>query len=144
MIGSPNRVLVCQHNTLCRASLSARKISRVDIKASAEKILYTFVLRGAEREIDLPPNLIRRITKLIEQGHYDPAIFEAAKMSVFDTIERHEFSSFLKCNGLGNLGPPSRMIRLFVGLLAMFAGSWLGFIYIFLDTPAKDRCPVNI
>lgn len=150
--GSRDRLFNCEidqtslriDNIRTRSLSFGRTISRSDIEASALKILSTFVVRGAERKIDLPPILLSKIIKSIEQSRYDPEIFEAAKVHVFEAIERHEFPNFLKCRGLQNLGPSSRLSRLFVGLLAMFGGFWVGFIYILLDTPVKNRCWVSI
>lgn len=126
-------------NARTRSLSFARTISRSDIRASAEKILYTYLFKDAEREIDLPPNIISRITKSIEESRYDPEIFEAAKIYTFEAIERHEFPNFLDYKGLGNLVQSSRMSRLFIGLLAMFGGFWAGFIFILLDTPIGSR-----
>lgn len=131
-------------NVRTRSLSSARTISRSDIRASAEKIIYTFLLKGAKREIDLPPNIISRITKLVEENRYDPGVFEAAKVYTFEAIERHEFPKFLDYKGLGNLVQSSRRSRLFIGLLAMFGGFWTGFIYILLDTPSQNRNWVSI
>ena len=118
----------------------AHTVSRADIKASAEKILYTFLLPGAEREITLPHAITHAITIGIEErGRDDPEVFDAAKDYVFQAMERDAFPGFLRMKALGNLVPPSMMMRLVIGLLAMFAGFWLSFAFIFLDTRRADR-----
>lgn len=131
-------------NVRTRSLSFAHTISRSDIRASAEKILYTFLLKGAEREIDLPPHIISEITKSIEGRRYDSIIFEAAKVYTFEVIERQAFPNFLQYKGLGNLVQASRMSRLFIGLLAIFGGCWPGFIFILLDSPIQRRKWVSI
>ncbi|RDW87706.1 hypothetical protein BP5796_03400 [Coleophoma crateriformis] len=112
----------------------AHTVARQDIRASAEKILFTFLLPGAEREIILPNSITQEITISIEErGRDDPEVFDAAKDYVFQAMERDAFPGFLRMKALGNLVPPSMMMRLIVGLLSMFAGFWVAFILIFLN-----------
>jgi len=118
----------------------AHTVARADIRASAEKILYTFLLPGAEREITLPHQIVSEITIGIEEnGRDDPEIFDAAKDYVFQAMERDAFPGFLRMRALGNLVPPSMMLRLVVGLLAMFGAFWTAFVLIFLDYPRHIR-----
>ncbi|TAQ90151.1 hypothetical protein B7494_g1548 [Chlorociboria aeruginascens] len=118
----------------------AHTVARADIRASAEKILYTFLLPGAEREIILPHAITQEITISIEErGRDDPEVFDAAKDYVFQAMERDAFPGFLRMKALGNLVPPSMMMRLIVGLLAMFAAFWVAFILIFLNYPRHIR-----
>ncbi|KAF4632686.1 hypothetical protein G7Y89_g5447 [Cudoniella acicularis] len=118
----------------------AHTVARADIRASAEKILYTFLLPGAEREIILPHAITQEITMSIEErGRDDPEVFDAAKDYVFQAMERDAFPGFLRMKALGNLVPPSMMMRLVLGLLAMFGGFWVAFILIFLDYPRLTR-----
>lgn len=113
-------------------------VSRSDIRASAEKILYTYLLRGSEREIVLPEVILQSIANAIEvDGRDDPELFDEAKDYVFQAMERDAFPGFLSAKALGNLVPASAMIRLIVGLLAMFSGFWAGFTLIFLDVEPK-------
>lgn len=122
----------------------AHTVARADIRASAEKILYTFLLPGAEREIMLPHTLSHDITVAIEeQGRDDPEVFDAAKDYVFQAMERDAFPGFLRTKALGNLVPPSLMMRIIVGLLAIFGGLWAAFILIFLDEPRHTRAWVS-
>lgn len=73
-----------------------RLVARADIRASAEKIFYTYLLSGSEREITLPHAIIHDITVSIEeQGRDDPEVFDEAKDYVFQAIERDVFPGFL-------------------------------------------------
>lgn len=118
----------------------AHTVARADIKTSAEKILYTFLLPNAEREITLPHSITHEITVSIEdRGRDDPEVFDAAKDYVFQAMERDAFPGFLRMKALGNLVPSSMVMRLIVGLLSMFGAFWTGFILIFLDYPRSTR-----
>ncbi|MCJ1425229.1 Bud site selection protein, Revert to axial protein 1, partial [Sticta canariensis] len=106
----------------------AHTVARADIRASAEKILYTFLLPGSEREIILPQAILNDITTSIEEeGRDDPEVFDAAKDYTFQAMERDAFPGFLRAKALGNLVPPSSFLRLCLGLLGMFGGFWAGF-----------------
>ncbi|KAI9816953.1 MAG: Bud site selection protein, Revert to axial protein 1 [Thelocarpon impressellum] len=123
----------------------AHTVARADIRASAEKILYTFLLPGSEREIILPDSITGRITRSIEEeGRDDPEVFDAAKDYVFQAMERDAFPGFLRTKALGNLVPPSMMLRLILGLLSMFGGFWAAFVLIFLDYPRNKRAWITL
>ncbi|KAI1421854.1 putative RGS domain protein [Xylaria sp. FL1777] len=118
----------------------AHAVAREDIRASAEKILYTFLLPGAEREITLPGSITTDITTAIEQdGRDDPEVFDVAKDYVFQAMERDAFPGFLRARALGNLIPPTIIARLIVGLIAMFGGFWTAFVLIFLNASRNTR-----
>jgi hypothetical protein len=122
----------------------ANTVARADLRASAEKILYTYLLGGAEREIILPQGILNDIVISIEDDHRDdPEVFDAAKDYVFQAMERDAFPGFLRSKALGNLVPPSMFARLLLGLLALFGGFWAGFACIFLDLPKHTRCWVS-
>ena len=122
----------------------AHTVARADIRASAEKILYTFLLPGSEREIILPQGILTDITTSIEEeGRDDPEVFDAAKDYTFQAMERDAFPGFLRAKALGNLVPPSSFLRLILGLLAMFGGFWAGFACILLNKPKHIRCWVS-
>ena len=71
-------------------------VERSDVRASAEKILYTFLLPGAEREIIVPLEIHTKVVSDIEEdGRDDPEVFEAAKDYVFQAMERDAFPGFL-------------------------------------------------
>lgn len=119
-------------------------VSRADIRASAEKVLYTYLLPGAEREIILPAGINNAVTHAIEnEGRDDPEVFDAAKDYVFQAMERDAFPGFLRSKALGNLVPPSIMFRLVLGLLSLFGAFWTGFILIFLNYSRQTRCWVS-
>lgn len=112
-------------------------VRRQDIRASAEKILYTFLLPGAEREITLPDSITQDVTSAIEEhGRDDPEVFDVAKDYVFQAMERDAFPGFLRMKALGNLIPPTLIMRLVIGLVAMFGAFWTAFVLIFLN---RDR-----
>ena len=116
-------------------------VSRADIRASAEKILYTFLLPGAEREIILPQGILNDITTAIEkEGRDDPEVFDTAKDYVFQAMERDAFPGFLRAKALGNIVQPSMLLRLIIGLVALFAAFWAAFVLIFLDKSHTTRC----
>ncbi|CAK3754999.1 regulator of G signaling superfamily [Lecanosticta acicola] len=116
-------------------------VARADIRASAEKILYTFLLPGAEREIILPQGVINEITDSIEnEGRDDPEVFDTAKDYVFQAMERDAFPGFLRAKALGNIVQPSIMLRMIAGLVCMFAGFWTAFVLLFLNKDRASRC----
>lgn len=116
-------------------------VARADIRASAEKILYTYLLPGAEREIILPQGILNDVTNAIErEGRDDPEVFDAAKDYVFQAMERDAFPGFLRAKALGNIVPPSMMLRLIVGLVSLFGAFWAAFVLIFLDKDRPTRC----
>lgn len=120
-------------------------VAREDIRASAEKILYTFLLPGAEREITLPGSITTDITNAIEQdGRDDPEVFDVAKDYVFQAMERDAFPGFLRARALGNLIPPTIIARLIIGLISLFAGFWAALILIFLNRDRLNRCWVSL
>lgn len=119
-------------------------VARQDIRQSAEKILYTFLLPGSEREIAIPDQLVQEIiTSIEEHGRDDPEVFDAAKDYVFQAMERDAFPGFLRAKALGNLVPTSMTLRLVIGLLAMFGAFWAGFILIFLNYDRQTRAWVS-
>lgn len=133
-----------QHDPNSDSNSPAHTVARADIRASAEKILYTFLLPGAEREITLPHAITHDITICIEErGRDDPEVFDAAKDYVFQAMERDAFPGFLRMKALGNLIPPSMMMRLIIGLFSLFAAFWVAFTLIFLNYPRHTRVWVN-
>ena len=78
------------------SSFIGSAVRRADIRASAEKILYTFLLPGSEREIVLPQSMIDYIIHAIEdERRDDPEIFDEAKDYTFQAMERDAFPGFL-------------------------------------------------
>lgn len=120
-------------------------VARADIRASAEKILYTFVLPGSEREIVLPEQILNHIIHAIEEdGRDDPEVFNDAKEYVFQAMERDAFPGFLQAKALGNLVPLSVLLRLGFGLACLMAGFWGGFYVILTNRSRAVRCWVRI
>lgn len=116
-------------------------VARADIRASAERILYTFLLPGAEREIILPQSILSDITNNIEkEGRDDPEVFDQAKDYVFQAMERDAFPGFLRAKALGNIVRPSMLLRLILGLVALFGALWTAFVLIFLNYGRAIRC----
>ncbi|KAF2735762.1 regulator of G protein signaling superfamily [Polyplosphaeria fusca] len=115
---------------------------REDLRASAEKILYTYLLPGSEREIIIPQSILHEVQEAIEgpDQRSDPELFDAAKDYVFQAMERDAFPGFLQSKGLGNLVPQSMMLRLIIGLISFFGAVWAAFILIFLDKSRPTRC----
>ncbi|KAK3628883.1 Bud site selection protein, Revert to axial protein 1 [Elasticomyces elasticus] len=68
-----------------------------DLQASAWKVLRTYLLSGAEREIIIPEYILSRVTGAIEQAtRCDPEVFDAARDCVFRAMERDAFPSFMR------------------------------------------------
>lgn len=123
----------------------ARTVARPDIRASAEKILYTYLLPGSEREIVLPNYILHRVIHAVEdQGRDDPEAFNEAKEYVFQAMERDAFPGFLQAKALGNLVPLGILIRLALALVCLMAGFWAGFYVILKDKPRPIRCLVGV
>jgi len=132
------------HNRSGSSSGTQTAVNRADVRASAERILYTYLLPGAEREIILPQSIVNEITEEIEQNERDdPEVFDSAKDYVFQAMDRDAFPGFLQSKALGNLVPPSITMRLIIGLLGLFAAFWVGFVLIFLDYSKVTRCWVS-
>jgi hypothetical protein len=119
---------------------------REDLRASAEKILYTYLLPGSEREIIIPHSILQDVQEAIEgpDQRADPELFDNAKDYVFQAMERDAYPGFLQNKGLGNLVPQSMMVRLIVGLISFFTAMWASFILIFLDASRATRCWVRL
>ncbi|KAF2758582.1 regulator of G protein signaling superfamily [Pseudovirgaria hyperparasitica] len=122
------------------------QISRSDIRASAEKILYTYLLPGSEREIILPQSILNDVTDAIEgpDQRSDPELFDSARDYVFQAMERDAFPGFLRAKALGNIVPSSMFFRVIFGLVCMFAGFWTAFILIFLNYHHATRAWIII
>lgn len=119
-------------------------VDRQDIRASAEKILYTYLLPGSEREIVLPETMVSTVINLIEDdGRDDPEVFDPAKDYVFQAMERDAFPGFLQAKALGNIVPLSILVRLIFALVAFFGGFWAAFYVVLRNKPRNIRCWVR-
>lgn len=126
------------------SSSPGHTVSRPDLRASAEQILYTFILPGSEREIVLPQAMVDRMIYAIEEeGRDDPEVFDSAKEYVFQAMERDAFPGFLQAKALGNLVPLDILIRLIIGLLTLGAGFWAGYYFILRNKSRRVRCWVR-
>jgi hypothetical protein len=127
-------------------------ISRADLVASAERIYARYLLPGSEKEIYLPPQL--RITSFPLSSSAEPDLedeaqqaalarvpdmFHPQKEYVFRTMEADVFPRFLRSKAFGNLTPVSALVRLTLGLLALWAGFATAFSFIFLDVNRQKR-----
>ncbi|KAI9932887.1 hypothetical protein ASPWEDRAFT_47292 [Aspergillus wentii DTO 134E9] len=116
-------------------------VARADIRASAEKILYTYLIPGSEREIVLPEDMVHGIINLVEDdGRDDPEVFDPAKDYVFQAMERDAFPGFLQAKALGNLVPLTIIARLAFALISFGGGFWGAFYVILRDKPRHIRC----
>lgn len=116
-------------------------VARNDIRASAEKILYTYLLPGSEREIILPETMVSTIINLIEDDNRDdPEVFDPAKDYVFQAMERDAFPGFLQAKALGNLVPLSIIARLAFALISFGGGFWGAFYVVLRNKPRDIRC----
>ena len=120
-------------------------VARADIRASAERIMYTYLLPGSEREIILPNEMVSSIINMIEDdGRDDPEVFDSAKDYVFQAMERDAFPGFLQARALGNLVPLDILARLAFALLAFFGGFWGAWYVVLRDKPKHIRCWVSL
>ncbi|CAG8031103.1 unnamed protein product [Penicillium salamii] len=116
-------------------------VDRNDIRASAEKILYTYLLPGSEREIMLPEPMVSSIINLVEDdGRDDPEVFDPAKDYVFQAMERDAFPGFLQAKALGNIVPLSTILRLAFALISFGGGFWGAFYVVLRNKPRNIRC----
>ncbi|KAN0068862.1 RGS domain containing protein [Elaphomyces granulatus] len=116
-------------------------VARSDIRRSAEKILYTYLLQNSEREIILPEDMASSITEMVESdGRDDPEVFDVAKDYVFQAMERDAFPGFLRAKALENLVPPSIVACLTFALTCFGGGFWAAFFVVLTDAPRNIRC----
>ncbi|KAJ1032481.1 hypothetical protein NDA16_000505 [Ustilago loliicola] len=128
-------------------------ITRTDLIASAERIYARYLLLGSEKEIYLPAPLrinsfpISSSTLPHPQDAEQqralariPDMFHSQKEYVFRTMEADVFPRFLRAKAFGNLTPISVLVRLSLGLLALWAALATAFSFIFLDVNRAKRC----
>ncbi|KAF1993737.1 regulator of G protein signaling superfamily [Amniculicola lignicola CBS 123094] len=121
--------------------LPTGNITRANLQASAEKILYTYLLPGSEKEIVLPQAIVKEVLAGVEeQQRHDPEIFDDAKDYVFYAMERDAFPGFLQAKAFGNLTPVNVALRVVVGLVSLFGGLWAAFTLVFLNYSRLGRC----
>lgn len=118
------------------------------IRESAERIVATYLMPGAPHEMLLPEDGTgRSLSTAIREATSkagsikNPRIFDEAMAYVFDALEREVYPVFLSRRALSNVQPVSSVVRLTVGLLALFGAFWLSFVFILLDwKPQRQRC----
>lgn len=119
-------------------------VARSDIRASALRVLYTYLLPGSEREVVLPDSIVEDIVHMVEEeGRDDPEVFDTAKDYVFQAMERDAFPGFLQAKALGNLVPPSILARLIIALTSFGGAFWAAFYVILTDASRTTRCWVS-
>lgn len=120
-------------------------VARSDIRASAVRILYTYLLSGSDREVILPETIVNDIVHMVEEdGRDDPEVFDTAKDYVFQAMERDAFPGFLQAKALGNMVPLSILIRLILALVSLGGAFWAAFYVVLSDQPRHVRCWVSI
>ncbi|KAK9760110.1 Bud site selection protein, Revert to axial protein 1, partial [Basidiobolus ranarum] len=114
------------------------KIQRDDLRQSAEKIYYKYIVSGAEKELVLPEMIRQRISQMVENDHRDdPEVFLEAKLFVFDYMAQDSFPRFIRARAYSNLVTLHAMFRLVLGLFILFFGFTVEFTLIFLDYQPK-------
>ncbi|ORX95750.1 G-protein signaling regulator [Basidiobolus meristosporus CBS 931.73] len=110
------------------------KVKREDLRQSAEKIYYKYIVSGAEKELILPEMIKYRISHMIEVDQRDdPEVFLEAKLFVFDYMAQDSFPRFIRARAYSNLVALHAMFRLVLGLFILFIGFTVEFTLIFLD-----------
>ena len=119
-------------------------VTREDIRASAVRILYTFLLPGSEREVQLPEQMRNEIICMIEdEGRDDPEVFDDPKDFVFQAMERDAFPRFLQAKVFGNLVQQSITVRLVMAGASLLGAFWAAWYGILSDQPRNVRCWVS-
>lgn len=116
-------------------------VMRGDIRACAERIVYTYLIPGAEREIILPEAITSEVVRLVEEeGRDDPEVFDQAKDYVFQAMEKDAFPGFLHAKALGNLVPADKFVRLVCALTAFGGAFWAAWYLLLTNSPRQTRC----
>lgn len=119
-------------------------VTREDIRASAVRVLYTYLLPGSEREVQLPEHMRNQIISMIEdEGRDDPEVFDDPKDFVFQAMERDAFPRFLQSKVFGNLVQQSVTVRLVLAAASLLGAFWAAWYCILSDQPRSTRCWVG-
>ncbi|CAG8559293.1 501_t:CDS:2 [Ambispora gerdemannii] len=111
-----------------------RPITRDDIKFSADRIYYRYVVAQSEKEINLSEPIRERMRIAIEKNHRDdPNVFQEAKDEVMELMRLDPFPRFLQARAYGNMTVLQTIIRLGLGLFCLFVGFSVELSLIFLD-----------
>ncbi|RKP38711.1 RGS domain-containing protein [Dimargaris cristalligena] len=115
-------------------------ITRQDLKKSAERIYYRYIVAGAEHELNMPELMRLRICRMIEmEQRDDPDVFLEAKNYVFNLMAHDAFPRFLYARAYENMGYTQTMLRLVVGLFSLLLGFTVELCLIFLDMEPKAQ-----
>lgn len=129
-------------------SVQIGKVSPGVVRESAQQIINTYLSPKSPKEIELPSDSngwsmaadIRNIGK-VPHGLTNPRLFDNATGYVFEALEREALPVFLLYRGLSNVQPLSASFRLITGLISLFGGFWLSFVFILLSwEPKSHRC----
>ncbi|KAL1916731.1 uncharacterized protein VTP21DRAFT_5435 [Calcarisporiella thermophila] len=109
-------------------------ITQQELLESAERIYHRFIVPGSTQEVNLPLPVRQRIQNDIDiNKRSDAEIFAPAKEFVFAQMEQHSFPEFLKSRSRRNLTVLHGILRLALGLFALFCGFAVALSLIFLD-----------
>ncbi|KAJ1926693.1 Bud site selection protein, Revert to axial protein 1 [Tieghemiomyces parasiticus] len=112
--------------------------TRQDLKKSAERIYYRYIVAGAEHELNMPELMRLRICRMIEMNHRDdPDVFLEAKNYVFNLMAHDAFPRFLYARAYENMGYTQTMLRLVMGLVSLILGFTIELCLIFLAREPK-------
>ncbi|ORX93744.1 regulator of G protein signaling superfamily [Basidiobolus meristosporus CBS 931.73] len=115
-----------------------KKVQREDLRKSAERIYYKYIVSGAEKELILPGAIRFQICQMLEmQQRDDPEVFLQAKEFVFQEMLANSFPRFLRTRAYSNITPFHAMFRLVLGLFLLFVGFAAEFTLIFMDVQPK-------
>ncbi|CAG8479799.1 10644_t:CDS:2 [Ambispora leptoticha] len=115
--------------------IGQRPVTREDIKFSADRIYYRYVVAQSEKELgNLAEPIRERMRIAIEKNHRDdPGVFQEAKDEVMELMRLDPFPRFLKARAYGNMTVLQTLLRLALGLFCLFVGFSVELSLIFLD-----------
>lgn len=103
------------------------------IQESAESILHRYVVQSAHKEINLPSTIRDDITMCIQEKlRYDPLVFELAKLWAMNIIQHFSYPEFIDIKSNGNITQGQQILRICIGLAALFLGFTVELTMLFL------------
>lgn len=119
----------------------SRVVTRQDIYNNVDVMIAKYFMPSSPDAIHLPGNMEAAIRTAAQgRGKDDPAIFDNARIYVYTALEREAYPAFLTQRALCNVQPDLSVVRLLIGLLALFGAFWLGFAGILIDWSRPTRC----
>lgn len=91
-------VMVIRDKDRSEDEIDSLRFLKESVRASAEKIVFTYLLPGAKREIFIPESIRRDVVSRF--GRDDPEVFDMAKDYVFQAMERDEYPGFMNLSRL--------------------------------------------